>query len=85
MSTSRSARSRIGPRAGRSTSARTAKRAPAVKTSESRKSNAMTERGGSTRPIENTNRTASTATVATTIALRMVWKSRWSTKRHNFE
>jgi hypothetical protein len=85
ISTSWAARSRNGPRWGRSTSARTAKRAPLTKTSESRKSSATTERGGSWRPIENRNSTTIRPTVETTTALRIASKSFWSTKRHSFE
>ena len=83
--TSLAARSRIGPRVGRSTSARTAKRAPAVNTSDSRKSSARTVRGGSWRPIEKRKSTTITPTVETTTAFRIVSKSRWSTKRQSFE
>ena len=85
ISTSFAARSSSGPRLGRSTSARTAKRAPATKASASRKSSATTLRGGSRRPIEKTNRTTISPTVQTTTALRIVSKSFWSTKRHSFE
>ena len=85
ISTSFAARSRIAPRVGRSTRARTAKRAPLTNTSESRKSRAITPRGGSWRPIEKRNRTTISPTVATIIAFRIDSKSFWSTKRHSFE
>ena len=85
ISTSFAARSRIAPREGRSTIARTAKRAPLTNTSESRKSSASTPRGGSCLPIENRNSTTISPTVDTTTAFRIDSKSFWSTKRQSFE
>ena len=85
ISTSVAARSRIEPRVGRSTTARTAKRAPLTNTSESRKSSASTPRGGSCLPIENRNSTTISPTVDTMTAFRIDSKSFWSTKRQSFE
>ncbi len=73
------------PRAGRSTTQRTAKRAPLTNVSDSRKSSASTPRGGSCLPIEKTKRNTITPMDETTTAFRIVSKSFWSTNRQSFE
>ena len=85
ISTSRAARSMSGPRSGLSTSPRHRKREPVTKASVSRKSSAMTPRGGSVRSSESRKSATIRTTVATATALTIDSTSFWSTKRQSFE
>ena len=84
ISTSRSADSTSGPR-GRSTTARTRKRALTQKASVSRKSSAITPRGGLVSPGDRRNRAAIRTKLDTTTALTSDSKSFWSTNRQSLE
>ena len=85
ISTSVSAVWTSGWRIGRSTTARTRKRAPPTSASVIRKSSAMTPRGGSATPKGSRNRPAMSTKLDTTTALTIDSKSAWSTNRHSLE